>query len=659
MDQKNIFINDNEDRLGGLEGRYRHSWVEDSFSIEENTGRHIPLSSTNSYIGHSIDAKKIKSFWYVILVGISFLLAKILYLQILKGDEFRNLAEGNRIRLQPIIAERGIIYDRFGEQLVQNVPSFSLAVVPQDFPKNLGQRQTIIEKLSEISGLTIDEINALLKKYRNYSYDALVLKENLDYETALKLYVKNSSLPGVVIRSGTKRDYVFTHQAKPEPISSWSHILGYTGKLNEKELTANKDKGYLLADSIGKTGIERQYEDELRGVYGKKKVEVDAYGKELNIIAEDPPTPGFNLFLTIDNEAQKKLNELVKLQSEKMGGKKIGAIAMNPNNGEIMAMVSWPSYDNNLFSGGIKTDDYKKIIEDNNRPLFDRVIGGSYPSGSIVKLVVAAAALEEKILTPQTIIMSVGGIYVSTWHFVDWKVGGHGATNLNKAIAWSINTYFYYIGGGYKDFVGLGVDRIEKYMYKFNLGRVTGIDLPGESAGFIPSRDWKKNSKNEMWYIGDTYNLSIGQGDLLVTPLQAAEWTAAIANGGNLVTPHLGKKLESAKGDKNIDLTPPIKEKNIVSASTANAVREAARECVLTGSCYLLRTLPFSSGGKTGTAQWSSTKKTHGWFTSFAPYEKPQIVVTALVEEVGEGVYSAMPIVNEFLKWWGQKYLTR
>jgi penicillin-binding protein 2 len=270
---------------------------------------------------------------------------------------------------------------------------------------------------------------------------------------------------------------------------------------------------------------------------------------------------------------------------------------------------------------------------------------------------VAAAALEEGVITPQKTIMSVGGFKVGSWFFKDWKAGGHGPTNLLKAMAWSVNTYFYYIGGGYGDFVGLGLERLTQYFSKFNLGKETGIDLPGENSGFVPTEKWKKETKGEPWYIGDTYNLSIGQGDLLVTPLQVAVWTAAIANSGNVVHPYIGAKLKSTVEGQNISLIPSLKAKEIISGNTAYWVRQAARECVLTGSCYMLRNLPFTSGGKTGTAQWSSTKDTHGWFTAFAPFDNPQIVVSVLVEEGGEGAYVSMPVTRDFLVWWSKKYL--
>jgi penicillin-binding protein 2 len=332
---------------------------------------------------------------------------------------------------------------------------------------------------------------------------------------------------------------------------------------------------------------------------------------------------------------------------------------MNPQNGEVVAMVSWPTFNNNDFIGGISKEKYQEYSNNSNAPLFNRVISGSYPSGSIIKLIIAAAGLEEKIITPNTNIYSSGGLQISKWLFKDWKVGGHGYTNLNKAIAWSVNTYFYMVGGGYDAFKGLGVDNLIKYMKKFGLSEKTGIDLPAENDGFLPSEEWKKITKHEQWYIGDTYNLSIGQGDLLVTPIQAAVWTSAIANGGKKITPHLVSRIIDSQTKQKKELGLNTNSVQIISQENASLVKRAAKECVMNGSCGMLRTLRISSGGKTGTAQWHSTKETHGWFTAFAPYENPQIVVTAIVEEGGEGAYSAMPIVYNFLNWWQNYHLTQ
>ena len=657
--KNNLFKIESElGKVGDLTGNYKKNWVEESFDIESGDSK-LTIAHTSRYIGTSIEKTRIYLLFFGIFFIFFIIFARVFILQIIKGDEYRELAEGNRIRLLPITSERGIIYDRYNKDLLSNIPGFSLTIVPQDLPKNQDERNKIIDSISKITQLPADDIKTIINKYSKYSYESIVIKNDLEYTKALQFYVENAGLPGVQIESGSKRGYYIQNSKNSEPqiIESLSHIMGYVGKLNENELSEYHSQGYLASDIIGKTGLEKYYESVLRGTYGKKKIEVNAIGKEQSVLAMEPPIPGQNLTLTIDLDAQKKLEALIKESATRQNHKKIAAIAINANNGEILAVASYPFFDNNLFSGGINEQDYQKYISDPNRPLFNRVIAGQYPPGSTVKLVMSVASLQEKIISKNTTVNSVGGIEVGGTYFKDWKLGGHGYTNVTKAIAWSVNTFYYYIGGGFEKFIGLGIDRIAKYFYAFNLGKKTNIDIPGEASGFVPTKEWKQSEKNEQWFVGDTYNTSIGQGDLLATPLQVAVWTAAIANNGNLITPHLGKNVTDPISKKSKELKFPTKKINEVSSENVRIVREGMRECVVYGSCGLLRNLPFQAAGKTGTAQWSKTKPTHAWFTSFAPYSNPQIVVTVLVEDGGEGSVSAQPIAQKFLDWWGSKYL--
>ena len=651
----NLF-NISEDKIhhGNLEGKYNHNWVEESFNFEARAGKQIPLSHTKTYLGTSILKRKIFIMGLAAAIGLAIMAGRAGYLQIIKGDYYRGLAEGNRIRLRPIFSERGIIYDKFHTELVENVPNFSLTMIPQDLPRNPEKREAIIDKVVNLSGVPKEKIKDLLKKYSSYSYASLVVKENLDYESALKLYIQSAQLPGISIEKGSKRKYIVSGNASSSTLSI-SHLLGYLGKLKDEETEKLKDEGYLLFDNIGKTGIEKIYESQLRGKYGMKKIEVDALGHEQTVLAEDPPKPGKNLVLTLDLEAQKKLEGLMRNTLAKTNKKRAAAIAMDPRDGSVLAMVSLPAFDNNEFSGGITQQNFNNYLNNPDDPLFNRAIGGTYPSGSTVKLIISAAALQEKIITPHTTFLSTGGLQVGDRFFRDWKAGGHGITNVSNALAWSINTFFYYVGGGYKNFVGLGVDRIIKYMRYFGIAQKTGIDLSGEATGFAPSKDWKYKTKGETWFIGDTYNLSIGQGDLLVTPLQVAVWTAAVANGGRVIQPHLAGKLEEPITHNEIAFN--FNEHNVpVSPENLAIVRRGMKDCITYGSCQMMKSLPFASGGKTGTAQWSSTKENHAWFTSFAPFDSPRIVVTVLVEEGTEGSVVAEPIARDFLLWWGKKY---
>ncbi|MSU75292.1 MAG: penicillin-binding protein 2 [Candidatus Magasanikbacteria bacterium] len=646
---------------GDLTGKYRRVWTEEAFDIEDGVARGLGINHTKRFLGNAVSIRRLYAFMSIIILCFFFIFGRLIYLQMLRGTWYREVAEENRLRLSPIPAERGIIYDRFNHELVENVPQFTLTITPENLPRGNRERAEIVARLSTVSGVSPEEIATLLERYRSSGYERLVLKDNLDYTTALQLYVQNSDLSAVSVDSGMKRQYaetVSTTVSGTAPLESLGHVLGYVGKLNNEEIIRLHSQGYLLSDSLGKTGLEKTYETILRGIYGRKKIEVNATGKEQTVLAIDPPVPGNNLILTIDARAQGYLEKLIRKSSAQSGHRRIAAVAMDPRNGEILALVNLPTFNNNDFSGGISVAEYKQYLDDPDHPLFNRVIAGTYPPGSTVKLVVAAAALEEGIIAPETTINSTGGIQTGDHLFKDWLAGGHGSTNVIKAIAWSVNTFFYYVGGGYQNFVGLGVDRLTAYMRRFNIAAITGIDLPGERPGFLPSKQWKKQVKGENWFLGDTYNLSIGEGDLLVTPLQVAVWTAAVANGGKVMQPHIGQRFVNPISH----LVTPISFKEALDTEINPAflavVRQGMRSCVTLGSCQKLKLLPFATGGKTGTAQWNHNKPNHAWFTSFAPYDQPQIVVTVLVEEGGEGSVSALPIARDFLAWWGKTYLT-
>ncbi len=644
-----------------LAGKYSRAWTESALDIEFNSSNRLGISHTRGFLGNAVLPRRLTSL--LVLVGLFFtiIVGRLVYLQIIKGSWYRTLAESNRLRIIPVPAERGIIYDRFNRALVENVPQFTLAITPQDLPRSAKERAETVARLASISGLSPEDIVAALETYGNASFESLTLKDNLDYNTALALYIQNADLPGVHVESGMKRQYLAaasTTLATDSPLTSLSHVLGYVGKLNKEEVARLRPEGYLLSDVIGKTGLEKTYQSLLRGIYGKKKIEVNAAGKEQATLAVDPPIPGNNLVLSIDKDAQSYLEKLMKASAKQTGHNRMAGIALNPQNGEVMALASTPAFNNNDFSGGISSDAYKGYLNDLDHPLFNRAIAGTYPPGSTVKLVISSAALEEGTITVATTVNSTGGLEVGDRFFKDWLPGGHGITNVVKAIAWSVNTFFYYAGGGYQNFVGLGVDRLTDYMRRFNLGALTGIDIPGEQRGFLPSKEWKRATKHENWFVGDTYNLSIGEGDLLVTPLQVAVWTAAIANGGKIITPHIVQKNINPVSHVAALTNRPLPRDTGIKSEYIRIVGQGMHECVESGSCQKLKQLPFAAAGKTGTAEWSKSKPNHAWFTSFAPYDHPQIVVTVLVEEGGEGSVSALPIARDWLAWWGKKYLT-
>lgn len=634
----------------------KFSWVEESFLFEKNSGKQIASIQSNEYLGSSLRKFRVIFFWVIIALLYSILIARIFYLQMIQGENYALKAEGNRERVVPIPAERGLLYDRNGVELTKNIPSFSLAIVPQDIPHNASDREKIVKELARITRQDEHIIRDTLEEYGSYSYESIVIQEDIDYETALLLQIQATNLPGISIKRGSKRLYLRENESTLGAVSSTlslSHLIGYEAKLNKKDLDVLYSKGYLPSDTIGKSGLEKQYETELRGIYGKQKIEVNAVGKEESHIAEEAPHPGKHLTLSIDRKMQDQLEKIMQTQMDKVQKKRGVGIVLNPQNGEILALVSLPSFDNNDFSGGISQEKYNFYSQNSDGPLFNRAFGGNYPSGSTIKPVIAAAALQEGIITPSTSFLSTGGLALGPWFFPDWQAGGHGITNVRKSLAQSVNTFYYYIGGGYDTFTGLGVDTIESYLKKFLFSKTLGIDLPGETSGFVPSREWKEK-KGEKWYIGDTYNLSIGQGDLLVTPLQIAAMTSFFANGGTYYKPHVVTTITDPVTKEKQKIAPEILTQNIVNSNVVETIRLGMNDCVKDGSCRRLSLLPFSSAGKTGTAQWNANKPNHAWFTSFAPFEKPEIVVTILVEEGEEGSRIASPIAYEFYKWWGE-----
>jgi penicillin-binding protein 2 len=638
-------------KRGKLE-KYSHlrEWIESSF---------VPGGHIGEVVGRTFEFSRLWLFAILIFIFGGLLMGRVAWLQIIKGDYYSSLSLDNSVRVQKIEAKRGIIYDRTGRPLVRNAANFVLYITPADLPKEEAKKNEILDTMSLI--VYPDEQGkreGMLKELREKislvaagspdSYQPIFAVDSLDYDKAMLFLLKAEELPGVVLSEKDRREYL------TEGVLSLSHILGYTGKVSESDLE-KYGKSYSLIDYIGKAGVENSWENELKGESGKEKIEVDALVREKKIVSLEPARDGNNLVLSVDYDLQKKAEEVLAANLKKSKLNKGAVVIMDPRNGEILSLVSLPAYDNRLFARGIKPEEYQALSEDKNQPLFDRAISGEYPSGSTVKPVIAAAALEEKIISEKTSVFSSGGLKVGVWFFPDWRAGGHGWTNVRKALADSVNTFFYYIGGGFKDFSGLGIERLVKYFRLFGLGTETGIDLPNEAAGFVPSSEWKEKVRGEKWYIGDTYHLSIGQGDLLVTPLQAARWTAFFANRGKIVKPHLVKEIR----DKNNNLissadTSPAAE-NIIGDYNVEVVRQGLRQTVTSGSAQRLKDLPVEAAAKTGTAQWGTDKIPHAWFTAFAPYKNPEIVVTVLVEEGVEGSQIGLTVAHNIMQY----YFTR
>lgn len=618
-------------------GMLRHEQYEEEL-YEAISLRGKPSARTGAFVGNGITNKRYRNAAIIAVLIFGAFFARAGWLQVVHGETFRALADANRIRTVVLPAARGVITDRYGVELARNTPSFTLVghralrAVPaaNELPANESERNAVLlDAAREVSGDPLAFLSAYDAAAPGESF-ALML--DVPYERALAFSVHDDAVAGVDVVLGAKRSYV------SDVIPTLSHVLGYTGVISEEEYAAQEREGYLRYDRIGKQGIEKEYEKELRGSFGKETIEVDSLGKYLRTIAKVDPVNGEPLTLSIDAELQAYVERAIVAKLEGQTPTRVAVVAMDPNNGEILALVSWPAYDANLFAQGIDSKTYAALLNDPSKPLFPRAYAGEYPSGSVIKPVYAAAALTEGIVTPTTSFVSTGGLQVGNRFFPDWRRnGGHGVTNVYHAIADSVNTYFYIIGGGYDTFQGLGVEKLMEWAAKLGFGTRSGLDMPTEGEGFLPSKAWKEAEKGEPWYIGDTYNVSIGQGDFLVTPVQVARSTAVFANGGMLVTPHLKVGL-------------PANATRVVEESIATVVRDGMRQTVTAGSATSLQLVSVPVAGKTGTAQWSTTAPTHSWFTGFAPFENPSIVITVIVEESGS-TSLAVPIARDILTW--------
>lgn len=597
--------------------------------------------------------------FYVLIVSCLLgLFFKVGYLQIVRGDYYQDLAQGNRLRIYSVAAPRGIIYDRYGKPLVYNTPSFELSVNIVDFLDSpIKAQEEILSKISSVvlgpessseeqSEFKNDLFHKIREAYGQVSQ--LFLLKNIERSSALVLESLVNDWSGIRIRENAQRQYYLGPY--------FSHILGYTGEVDTFDLEGNSE--YLIGDQIGKIGLERKYEDLLRGLPGQEQIEVNSLGKTQRLLASKLAQPGQGLVLSIDRDLQEKVFQSLNEMTKKLSVRRAAAVAIDPRDGGVLALVSLPSFDNNLFAQGISREDFERLDNDPSQPFLNRSLAGQYPSGSIIKPLIAAGALEEEIVSSRRRINCQGGISIVNqynpeivYNFPDWKI--HGSIDIIKAIAQSCNVFFYTIGGGYGNIDGLGVDKIKEYLQYFGLGQATEIDLSHEEVGLIPDEAWKEIKKpTEEWYLGDTYHLSIGQGDILVTPLQITSAIAAIANGGTLYQPQLVDKIVDS--DKNLveDLSPRIIRENFISPINISVVQEGMRQAVLDGSAISLSSLSVKAAGKTGTAQFGRADKTHAWFVGFAPYDEPEIVLTVLVEGGGEGYKTAVPVVKQVFEWY-------
>lgn len=579
--------------------------------------------------------------WWSMVFFVCLLGMRVIFLTVIRGPYYQNISKGNSVRSVVIKASRGRIFDRYGVPLVNNVPSIDAVVVPADLPEDEQKIFAVASSLSKILSIDENELREFLKNKKSKSLSPLLLKENITQDQSLIILEKKKDLPGIDIEKTAIREYV------DGPI--FAHILGYEGKIGQNEIDANP--GYLLTDYIGKQGIEKSYEKYLRGVNGADQIEVDSLGNTKRQVGIINPEPGSDLIMSIDAGLQKKIYDSMNVILEKTKTTTASAVAINPKTGEVLAMVNVPSYDNNLFAQKISNSDYNGLVKNPDKPLFNRAIAGEYPPGSTIKPAIAAAALSEGVISPSTMIDGLGGVLrLGSYSFGDWKA--HGPSDVRMAIAQSNDIFFYTIGGGYGNIQGLGMSLMKKWDNLFGFGETTGIDIGGEANGLIPDEQWKQKTIGEKWSIGNSYHASIGQGYVTATPLQLANFTAAIANGGTLFKPHLVSQVKKTNGEI-IKISPEVIRSNFVSSDVLNVVREGMRETILSGTAQPLKDMPIEIAGKTGTAQFGiGAKQEHGWFISFAPYNDPKIAMAVLVEGAGEGFTSALPVTKDVYQWY-------
>ncbi len=597
-----------------------------------------------------LSRRKLKVFYIVFLLLVGFLLTQTIQFQIIKGEEYLAMAERNKQGLRYGQPVRGVIYDSSGEQLVFNKSSHDLIINIKDLPESDSEIEKMIDDVSKIIS---QDLSGLKKEIEETEFDVVLVEENLEHEVLVLLETRIDNFPGFEIKENTVRNY------KDGEI--FSHLVGFTGKIGGEIKDLDN---YSVTDYLGKQGVEKSYEEVLRGKPSKILVERDAIGNKISEEVISEPESGESLVLWLDAGLQEKLTKALQESMDKVGSERGAAIAMDPRTGGVLAMVSLPSFDNNLFSKGISSEDLLKINNDPNEPLFNRIVSGGYPVGSTIKPIMSSAALQEGVISPDKSILCEGEISIPNPYYpdqpsvyLDWDT--HGWTDVRKAIAESCNVFFYIVGGGYEEMSGLGVERIKKYLELFGWGELTGIDIPGEIKGRIPDPEWRENHfdnpQEQIWRVGNTYGLSIGQDNLLTTPLQVVTAMSSIANKGTLYQPQVVKQIvKGSSEDLKIvkEFEPKIIRKGFIDPENLRVVREGMREGVEYGSSVALSGLPVKAASKTGTAQTSREGIYHNWVSVFAPYDNPEIVITVVIENV-EGVqFAAIPVARDTLNWY-------
>jgi penicillin-binding protein 2 len=583
---------------------------------------------------------RLLAFSTIVVIGALILLVRLWYLQILKGDEYRQKSENNRVRVRPVQAGRGMVLDRYGKVMVDNRPAFDVLMLREDI-SDLGEA---VRRVSGAIGSRPEDIEAAVR--RESPFRPVRIKKDIDRDTLATLLTNKLDLPGITVSIEPRRSYPYGSLA--------SHLFGHIGEITEKQLKDTSYADYRMGSLIGKSGLELKYETYLKGIDGGQYVEVDASGREISVLKEVDSYPGNNLVTTIDLELQKAAEDA-------FNGKEGAVIAMDPRNGEVLAMISNPSVSPDVFAGPLDSREWNSLINDPLKPLQNRAIQGQYPPGSTYKTIVAAAALEEGVIKKDTRFHCSGGLRFGNRVYRCWKKEGHGSVDLHKAVVESCDVYFYQVG------LKLGIDRMAKYAREFGLGAPTGIELSDEKAGIVPDKAWRSRRFGSPWVDGETLSCAIGQGFNLVTPLQILTAYAALANGGTFYKPHLAKAVVGPDGKVLKAFGPEAKERLDLLPETLALLRDALQGVVNEpgGTARAARLDDIKVAGKTGTSQVIKMRddkrvkgeslpyqfRDHAWFASFAPVEEPRVAVVVFIEHSGySGGHAAAPVAGKILK---------
>ncbi len=585
--------------------------------------------------------KVFKRFSWISGAVILIVVAQIVNVGILQHGFYVSRAIANMSDMKTEVAPRGIIYDRSGSPLIENDPAFDAFLVPSELPKDADSRNQIIAKTSSFLGLNETDVRTEIEK-RDWNLSSeLLLKHNLSHDEIVAL--SSAALQGIEVNP--------SFQQTPTVPLKFSHLLGYTGLVNEDDLKANPN--LVIDDQVGRAGLQDVYDNYLRGTDGEKMIITNAAGQTKDERVVTQPTMGDSIDTFIDKDMQGYFYDALQSDIQALG-RNIGVgIAMNPQTGEILSLFNIPSYDPNDIATSLNAP---------FNPMFDRAVSGLYSPGSTIKPLVAVGALTEGTLDPQHQIYSPGYLDVPNPYdpahpsrFLDWQPQGW--VDLFSALARSSDVYFYEVGGGFGDQQGLGITRLRNWWKKFGLDVKTGIDLPNENSGFLPDPQWKEKAKGQPWRLGDTFNVSIGQGDLTITPIELLDYVSAIANGGKLYMPRIMKDIKDSEGNVLFESTSTVNSD--LSSEIGKAlplVQQGMRDAVVKpyGTAYMLHDLPIEVAAKTGSAQVENNSKTNAFFVGYAPYKDPQIAIVILVEDAKEGSLNVVPVARDFFLWYYQ-----